>query len=133
MSKKWKQVLAVLLAVCTSISLCLSSYASSGKKDTNTNKSNTNNSQYTTYSLQDMRAMAMNALLSDFIMEADDGAWDGVEIVKETPLYDVSGKLISYCFDLKCKQQDSYIIVSATSKNYPIMQFAAHSSSQYKY
>ena len=131
MSKKWKQALAVLLAVCTSISLCLSSYASSGKKDTNTNKSNTNNSQYTTYSLQDMRAMAMNALLSDFIMDADNGTWENVEIVKETPLYDVGGKLISYCFDLKCEQQGSYIIVSATSENYPIMQFAAHATSQY--
>lgn len=126
MSKRWKRIISVLLAVCATISLCLSSYASPGK-----NEPNKSGSQYTTYSLQDMRTIAMNALLSDFIMEAYNGTWDGVEIVKETPLHDTEGNLTSYCFDLRCEQQNSYMIVSATSKNYPVMQFAAHASSQY--
>lgn len=126
MNEKWKRIISVLLAVCIAVSLSLFAYASSSE-----NGPDGNDVQYTEYSLQDMREMALNALVSDFPMEADAGTWEDVEILKETPLYDIEGKLASYCFDLKCQEQNSYIVISATSKNYPIMQFASHASSQY--
>ena len=83
------------------------------------------------YTLQQMRTMAINALSMDYFMEADDGSWDGVIITHETPLFNLEGELIAYCFDLSCGEQESYIIVSATSDTHPIIQFAPHASSRY--
>ena len=87
--------------------------------------------EYVTYSTQEMRSIALTALTADFAMEADAGSWEDVVIVKETPLYNFAGELISYCFDLKCGDQNAYIIISATSKNYPVRQFASHATSSY--
>lgn len=83
------------------------------------------------YSLEEMRAMAMNALNSDFYMEADNGSWENVVIVKETPLYDLSNTLTSYCFDLQCGEQTAYIVISANSTHYPVRQFSNHATSAY--
>jgi hypothetical protein len=78
-----------------------------------------------------MRLIALNALKLDFYMEADCGSWDEVIIVKETPLFDIDGNITSYCFDLRCDKQTSYIIISANSSSYPVKQFAAHATSAY--
>lgn len=87
--------------------------------------------QVADYTLPQMRQIAINALSMDFSMEADDGSWDDVIIIQETPLYDLYGDFIGYCFDLSCGEQRAYIIVSAQSSVYPIIQFAPHAASPY--
>lgn len=83
------------------------------------------------YTLDEMRTIALNALHMDFEAASDNGSWDNTQITKETPIYDLDNTLSSYCFDLKCEQQTAYIIISSDNRSYPIKQFCNHAVSPY--
>lgn len=118
-----KKILLMVCVCITMLALLGSVYASSPES--------VQSAQEEMYSLEEMRTMAMNALNSDFYMEADNGTWEDVVIVKETPLYDLNNTLTSYCFDLRCGEQKAYIVISANSTHYPVRQFSNHATSAY--
>lgn len=112
------------------VGICISIIALSGSAHPCSSE-RTQGLQVNQYSLEEMRVMAVNALNSDFYMEADDGSWADVIFVKETPLYDLNNNLTSYCFDLRCNEQKAYIVISADSTHYPVRQFSNHATSVY--
>ena len=118
-----KKRIAILLVCC--IAIVFGSTVSAASLD------NSQNEEIEIYTIEEMRTIALNALDSDFYMEADNESWDEVVIVKETPLYDLNNNLTSYCFDLVCGQQTAYIVISADSSRYPVRQFSNHATSAY--
>ena len=120
-----KKRMAILLAYCMAISVVLGSTASAASLD------DSQNEEIETYTMEEMRTIALNALQSDFYMAVDGGSWDEVVIVKETPLYDLNLNLTAYCFDLVCGQQTAYIVIRADSSEYPVREFSNDATSPY--
>ena len=120
------------LSICTAFAIMAVSVQALSISTFATDSPSTNKEVIlTSYSVQEMKSIAINALTMDFEFEADSGSWENVQIVKETPIYDLTGNLSAYCFDLKCDNQTAYIIIGADNSTYPIRQFCPHATSPY--
>ena len=89
------------LSICTAFAIMAVSVQALSISTFATDSPSTNKEVIlTSYSVQEMKSIAINALTMDFEFEADSGSWENVQIVKETPIYDLTGNLSAYCFDL---------------------------------